>query len=803
MLRNYFKIAWRNLRKQPGFTFINVFGLAAGLICFTLIALWVNDELSYDRFNKHYDRIVRLTVTEQTETEVTASARTSALAAPVLQMNYPEVENAVRIERRGELVEHNSQQTMEPDILLTEPSFFDVFSYRLLRGNPITALRNPYSVVLTESTAKKYFNAADPLGQTLTIHMYDSTGRGAKYTVTGIVADPPRNAHFTFSMLGSFRTVEVAAPDYLNASGWKELKFYTYLLLKEEVSPQTLSSKLTRFHERYAGTRTRSEGAEYEHHLQHLCDIHLRSHLPREMASNGDINQIYIFSTIGLFILLLAGINYTNLATARSVSRAKEVGVKKVVGALKTELILQYLIESTCLALLALLVSGLVTLALQPFLYTLIGKNLSLLTSPGLLLFLAGITLVLGVLAGMYPAFVLSSFKPISVLKGTFKSSSKGVFLRQSLVVVQFVITLLLVISIVVIDSQLSYIKHKNLGYDPNALLFLRLNGNAEVVKGYEAFKDEVLANPIIAGVTTSNSAIVNGLETGSVETVDAGGKSVGITLSTLQADENYLNVHGIRIRAGRNLMPRTPGDSIQQVILNEQAVRNIGWKNAEAAIGKPFQLDGQPGTVVGVVENFHFNSLQHAIQPLAIASLDNYFSRITIKVNRGEVSQTVALIRSVWKKHFSGALFDYEFLDRLLTEQYRAEERFSTIVTYFSFLSLLIACLGLYGLITHTTAQRTKEIGIRKTLGATVNGIVVMLATDFLQLVVFASFIAIPLAWYLMSQWLQSFVYRIGLEWWMFAASVLLVLLIALLTVSFQSIKAALTNPVKSLRSE
>jgi putative ABC transport system permease protein len=799
MLRNYVKIAFRNLVKNKVFSSINIVGLSAGLMCFAFIALWVQDELSYDAFNQNYDRIVRLTTTKKTETGIAESAKTGVPMGRALLQDYEEVDNTVRLDRREEIVQYQNKQTLQPGIILTDPSFFNVFSYTLTRGNVATALTEPYSVILTESTAKKYFGNADPMGQSLTIYMYDSTGRGANYKVTGITPDPPRNAHFTFTMLGSFKTIEVTNPDVLTAAGWSDERCFTYLLLKKGVDYKAFSDKITQFYEKHVGERFAAWRSVYFYKLQPLGAIHLRSHLENEIASNGKLSQVYIFSTIGIFILLLAGINYTNLATARSVGRAKEVGIKKVVGAVKTQLIGQYLSESVFIASIGLVVSLLASVIIQPFFDQLTGKNLSLISSPTPLLFLAGITLFLGILAGIYPAFILSNFKPVSVLKGAFKSGSKGIALRKSLVVAQFVITLLLITSIVIIYAQMTYVKHKDLGYTKEALLYIRLNGNADVIKGYNAFNDELRTSPFVGGVATSRS----GQEISNAETIDRKGKPIQVRAARLQVDEAYLAVYGLKLVAGKNVTPRAIGDTVQQIILNEKAVKKMGLLHAEAAIGKPFRMDNQPGIVVGVVHDYHYRSLQHTIEPLAISLRDNYFSRITVKIDGREASRSLAFIEKVWAKHFPVALFDYDFVDLLLAEAYRAEERFSSIILTFSILSLLIACLGLYGLIAYSTAQKRKEISIRKTMGASVNGIVVMLSRDFLTLIVYACFIAIPIAWFLMNTWLEEFAYRISLSWWMFAGSIGLVLLVSLITVSFQTIKAALMNPVKSLRSE
>ncbi|MBA4852998.1 ABC transporter permease [Emticicia sp. BO119] len=803
LLKSNLKQFGRRIAREKTYAFLNIFGLSAGLTCFTFIALWVSDELSYDTFHTNYDRIVRITTTEKSETNVSQLARSGLPVAKALQQNYAEVENTVRMDIRGEIVQHDDKQTIEPYILLADPSFFQVFNYRLVRGNAATILKEPYTLLLTEMAAKKYFGSTDPIGKALKIFMYDSTGRGADYTITGIVADPPQNAHFTFSMISSFKTIEAARPNLLTAEGWRENRFFTYLLLKKGVDYEVLSDKISNFYQKQVGGKSNASQASYTYHLQALKDIHLKSHLERETRVNGDINKVYIFLSIGIFILLLAAINYTNLATARSAGRAKEISVKKVIGAVKTQLILHYLAESILFTLLALGMACLLSLFIQPFFYQLSGKDVSLFSSPLLLLFLVGVSVFLGILAGIYPAFVLSTFKPAVVLKGSFKSSAKGVMLRKSLVMSQFVITLLLVTSIVIMYAQMSYIKNKDLGYNKDALLFLRLNGNADVVSGFEAFKNELASSPLIGGITTFRSGIMNGIDAGPAETIDAKGKKVEINTAKILVDADYLSVYGVKLIAGKNFGINAGKDTIRKVILNESAVKKAGWHSPEDAIGKPFMMDNQAGMVIGVTKDFHFNSLQQTLMPLAIFPKEGYFSKVTVKLNGQNLSQGVSVVKAAWKKHFPVVMFDYDFVDTIIKEQYVASERFSSIILYFSLLSLIIACMGLYGLISYTTSQKTKEIGIRKVLGASVNSIVLLLSKDFLTLVVFASCIALPVAGYLMSQWLEDFAYRISFAWWMFMAPLALVLLVAAITVSFQAIKAAMIDPIKSLKIE
>ncbi len=803
MIKNYLKQTWRSLTKNKIFSILNIGGLAAGLTCFAFIALWVSDEISYDKFNKNYDRIVRLISTEKTESGISESAVSSAPMAKALKTDYAEVENSVRLRMREEIITYKNQQVLQPGILLTDPSFFNVFNYQITTGNVATALNEPYSIILTESTAKKYFGDTDPMGQTLMMNMYDSNSYGASYKVTGVMPDPPKNAHFTFNMLASFKTIEVANPDVLTVDGWGDNSFYTYLLLKKGVDAKAFSAKITQFYGKYIGELYNIWKSIYFYKLQPVADIHLRSNLQYEIGSNGNITQVYIFSTIGIFILLLAAINYTNLATARAAGKAKEIGIKKVVGAGKKQLILQYLSESVFTAIIALLLSFLFSFLLQPFFLDVTGKNLSSFSSPLLLIFLLVVTIFLGVLSGIYPATILSAFKPAVVLKGAFKSSDKGIVLRRTLVLSQFIITIILITGIVIIYSQMSYIKHKDLGFNKDALLFLKVHGNADVIKGYGAFKNELKNNTLVSGITTSNSMIGSGLSSGVSETIDNNGAPLQVNTSILRVDGDYFDVYGIKLLSGKGFIPNAVKDTIRQVILNKMAVKKFGWVNNESAIGKPFKMGDKRGIVVGVTNDFHFNSLQQDIEPLTIYPLEGHFSRITLKVDIKKASQVITSLENTWKKHFSSALFDYDFLSQQIKGKYQSEERFSKIFLCFSILSILLACLGLYGLISYAVVQKTNEIGVRKILGATAKSIALMLSKDYLKLVGLAFIIATPIAWFTMNKWLQDFAYRTTITWWMFAITGITVVFIALVTVSFQAIKAAIANPVKSLRNE
>ena len=804
MIKSFFLAGLRNLKKNKGYTLLNILGLSAGLTCFAFIAVWVKNELSYDRFNENANRIVRVVGKVTTEAESFEHAVSSVPMAKALRQDFPEVINTVRIDKNDAIVRYGDKQFSEDKILLTDPSFFQVFSYKLSKGNEITSLEEPFSIILTESMAKKYFGNEDPLGKSLMILLYDSTRRGALYRITGVIPDPPKNAHFGFNFLASFKTLEHAEPDLITEEGWGGNGYYTYVLLKDKKDIHKLESKLPAFVERHIGKKMKEWKMRYDYTLQPLTSIHLRSNRRYEIEPTGSMQYIFIFSTIGIFILLVAGINYMNLATARSAQRAKEVGIKKVLGARKTQLVLQYLTEAVIVSLLSLFVSFLFCQLLQPVLEQLTGKGISIFSEKGLLLFLTSIAVLLGLSSGLYPAFFLTAYNPVNVLKGSMLNPAGGISLRKALVVTQFTISVVMIAGILVVNSQLSYIQHKDLGYKKDALLALKVNGSGDVVKNFAAFKNSVLSSPLISGVTTSNSLLGSGLGNAGASTVNGEGKAITTSIYRLKVDQDYAKVHEMRIVAGRNFSENIIVDT-SSYILNLAAVKSLGWGKAENAINKPFSLGGDGGKVIGVINDFHFNSLQHAVEPLVIIPRmpGNGFSQITMRINMNRLKDVLKLVEVNWKKYFPEYNLEYSFVDKKLQEQYKSEERFAKFFLYFSALSLLIACLGLFGLTAYATQRRTKEIGIRKVLGASVSAIVTMISKDFLKLVLIASLIAVPLAWWLMNMWLNDFAYRINIEWWVFVIAGCSALLIALVTVSFQSIRAAVANPVKSLRSE
>lgn len=806
MFSNYFKIALRTLLRGKAYTALNVLGLTIGLTCFGLIAAWVMNELSYDRFHEKHERIYRIAGNVKTDAETFDQAVTAPPMAEALMRNYPEVENAVRLDMNDCIVRYGEKQFLEDGVLLADQSFFDMFDYRLSAGDPSTALREPYSLVLTKSIARKYFGAENPVGKIMSLYLYDPEGNGAPYKVTGVMPDPPKNAHFTFNMLGSFNTFYAANPDVRTWEWyWFNNGYYTYVLLKEGADPKAFERKLPGYAERYLGEKMRALKMFYTFSLQPLADIHLHSHLRYEIQPTSSMGTVYIFATVGVFILLIACINYMNLTTARSLSRAKEVGVKKVLGAVKPQLIRQFLVESTLVAAVALALSFIFMELLQPFFFDLTGKKIEPFFLNNLMLLLAGTTVLVGLLSGIYPAFFISMFRPAQVLKGSFKSSDSGIALRKGLVVVQFAIAIVLLVGISVVKSQMDFIRSKDLGFNKEELLVLDVNGFSEVQNGIQPFRDELLSQPSITGVTISRGLLVGGLSNSHIETVDGSGQAVSTSMYRHQVGYDYLEVYGMKLVAGRNFSPQAASDTVGGVyIVNEAAVRVLGWDDAQQALGKPFRAGNTMGTVIGVVRDFHFTTLQERIEPVAISpTRPNGFSRISIRLNTAQMAATIKFIEQAWHKHFPNALLQYSFFDERLERQYQAEKLFGKIFTVFVVLSLAIAGLGLFGLAAYAAEQRTKEIGIRKVLGASVANVIGLLSKDFVKLVLMANLLAWPIGWYTMNAWLQNFAYRISIGWWVFALSGGLALLIALLTISVQAFKAALANPVDSLRYE
>ncbi|MFN8353340.1 MAG: ABC transporter permease [Spirosomataceae bacterium] len=810
MIRNYLKIALRNLLKNKTSTLINITGLSIGMASCLLILMYVVDELSYDTFWPNGERVYRMVLERKYPGRATHYAIIPPSYAQSVKRELPEIEEAVRIFAGGgtTLIKVNNQTLEEKNILAADSTFFKVFQLPMLQGRADKALAEPNAVVLTEQTANRLFGTTNALGKTFEIIQGDTLH------VTGVCANMPFNAHFQFDFVRSVRGLRFAEqPNHVSFSA------ATYFLLKPHTSPAQVQAKFPTLVEKYAsGEVLRQFGVSFQEYLkagngyfyslQPLQSIHLYSHLEGEIGLNGSSTLVYIFLVIAAFVLLIACINFMNLATARSTERAKEVGIRKTLGSTKLQLAMQFLMESTLLSLFSLVVAMVLVALLLPMFNQLASKQLrleTLLTWQNTLLGLL-LTLLIGILAGLYPAGVLSSFKPMEVLKGKFFSKKQGYSLRNGLVVFQFAISIVLIISTIVVYQQLSFIQNKELGFSKDFVIHVQ--GGGFLGNRTEAFKTELHK---ISGVEqVGGSSSQPGQEGFFGITFRNGGDKETVTGKAMLADDGYLQTLQMQTLQGR-FFTKQFNDSLS-VILNEEAVKALNLKDP---IGKKImspdnfiQPDGTEVTytVVGVVKDFHFTSLHQRISPLFVLN-NRFFGRtsnvLAVRVSTGNFKGVIGAMERVWKQFLPEQPFHYSFFDQDLAQLYRHEQVSQQVFWIFSLLGIFIACIGLLGLASYITQQRTKEIGIRKLLGASVVGITAMLSKDFLRLVLMALLIASPLAWWAMSRWLEDFAYRIPIQWWIFVAAGALAVLIAALTVSYQAIKAAIVNPVKSLKSE
>ena len=789
MLKNYLIIALRNLRRHRAFSFINIAGLAVGMACALLILLYVQDELSYDQYHVNKDRMYRLVTGSGSDTYEAIAKVSGAWGAALLE-DLPDVEQVVRFRFMGPaLVSRGDTRFYEIGAFYVDPSVFEVFSFSLVAGDPQTALSQPNSIVLTRSIAKRYFGEEDPLGQTLT---FDSQ---RAWTVTGVMEDVPATSHFTFPFLVS----NLSEPDSLRYD-WVRNQHYTYLLLDENASPEAVEAKIPAVLTKYIGDEA---AAGFTPFLQPITRIHLHSNLFREMAANGNVAYVYIFSLVAFFIVLIACINFMNLTTARSVRRAKEVGVRKASGARRGVLIQQFLGESLLLSGLAMIVALVLVSLLLPAFNELTGKALSfgLLQNASLLLGLLGITLFVGVVAGSYPAFVLSSFRPAAVLKGERQGAGRA-GLRKGLVVFQFAISAFLIIAAGVVQNQLTFIQSKDLGFNREQIVTIPIRENP-MQEQYETFKEALLQQPGVVSVSASGN-LPGGGDWGIPLQPEGLTQEETPDMRILVVDQDFLDTYEMQIVAGRDFSGIQATPTHSAFLLNEEAARQLRWTDP---LGKQIgsaPIGLEPSPVVGVVKDFHFRSLHEAIMPLVFfIPQPNWFTVFSVRIRPDNIDETLAAMEATWTRFEPNHPFTYTFLDEQFAALYQSERQVATLLSYATGLAVLIACLGLFGLAAFTAEQRTKEIGVRKVLGASVPSLVVLLSKDFLKLVALALVLAAPIAYFAMHRWLDDFAYRVEISWWIFLTAGLAALLIALLTVSYQAIKAALADPVKSLRYE
>ncbi len=798
MLKNYLISTLRNLRSKKSYAITNLIGLTLGFVCFIVITSWVQGELGYDKFHDKSNRIHRITGLVTTPSDQFRQAVTSPPLAPALKNDLHAVAEAVRIDKNDAVVESKLIQFKEADILLTDPSFFKVFNFSLIAGNSEEALDDPYSLVISQSMAQKYFGDTDPLGQTLKLYLYDPEDKGAEYTVTGIIEDAPSNSHIQYNFLISFSTMETNFPEVV-AEGWFENFIYTYVLLRDKTDLSTVAQQLSEFTENHMGKEMQDSQMHYNYELQPIEDIYLYSDLRYDLGASGDIRYVIIFGTVGIFILLLGAINYINLATAFAIDRLKDAGIRKIHGATKLQLVGYYLVESVVLTGIAFFFSLLIIELFNPAISPIIGQDSIDIISSNIFYYLAGVALLTGLLSGILPSIYFSAVKPE---KYEVPFGGK-VVLRKGLVIFQFGITVVLLVGIFTINKQLEYIKTKDLGFDKQALITLSVNGSDEVQQNYQPFKHELVGYSGVSRVARSNTSIGNGLGNSMAISRDLHGHEIRGTVFRAGIDYDFIPTYGLELLTGRNFSEDYPTDSTKAFIVNEATVKAFGWESNNQAIGQPFQFIGRDGIIVGVVKNFNFSSLHNPVQPAALYLLNEGFSKITLKAANSSPAEILPIAESTWKKHFPGSVFEYDFVDDQLTHQYRAEQQFEELLFLFSSLSLVIACIGLYGLAGFSSKRRSKEIGIRKVLGASVSQITLMLNKEYARLILVAFLFGSVGAWFLMNNWLEQFAYRIELNAGLFLIAGGLAYIIALLAVSGHSIKAAHMDPVKTLQNE
>jgi len=788
MIKNYFKTAWRNLLQNKTFSLINIFGLALGMTCSLVIMLWLNDEMQKDKFHQNGKRLYRVMENQAYSGNVSTFDATPGILADNIVKDFPDIQMASQMLWEEEPLFSVGNTYDKEKGRYVERDFLRMFSFKLAKGDPATALARPDAVVISKNLADKYFKGQDPIGKMIRIDNTDNL------IVTGVLDEIPKSSSLTFDFLISFRQWR-KKNDW--AKEWDNNGPRCYVMLAPNASIDKVNAKIKNY------IKTKKKESNVELFLQNYGDSYLYSDWENGKQTGGRIEYVKIFSIVAIIILIIACINFMNLATARSLRRAREIGVRKVVGAGKRQLIGQFIGESLFVSFLAICFSLLIVMLLLPSFNTLTEKHLSLdLTDPSFLIVLLGLTLVTGIVSGSYPALFMSSLKPIIVLKGLLKFKSGATYFRKALVVFQFALSIILILGMIVIYRQIDYIHNKNLGFAKEDLLYMPLEG--ELQKTYPTFKEQLLRQPGIKYVTSAQSSP---LEVGSSTAgVRWPGKDTTklILFSNNPVTYDYIKAMGIQMVAGRDFSNEFGLDTMNYLV-NEAAAKKIGYKDP---VGKELTMWGDKGMIVGVMKDYHHNSLHVPIEPLILRLHKmswggTYWGNVIVRTEKGKTKQAIASMEKLFKQFNPGFPFKYYFTDDEIANRYKAEYTVSRLSRYFAFLAIFISCLGLFGLVTFTAEQKTKEIGIRKVLGASVTGIVGMLSKDFLTLVVIAAVIAFPIAWWAMHRWLNDFAYRVNIGWWVFVVAGVVALLIALLTISFQSVKAAIANPAKSLRTE
>lgn len=777
------------MKKHKSFSFINITGLAIGMACFMIIMLWVQDEFSYDKFHEKADHIYR--VAWKVSGDEKYSVATPAPLADVLKDECPEIINSTRLYMPQDILFKYKEQQFEEKVFFADSRFFEIFTFPFIHGNPETALDEPSSIICTEDMAKKYFPEENPIGNVLTLKLSDM--EEYDLIVTGIIKNIPRNSHLQTNSFISLNFWTILR----NRNHWSDYYTKTYLLIRENQKIEPVKENIGKCIQKYMNEGRQANPQVF---LQPLKKVHLYSDFLWDISGHGDIKYVYLFSVIALFILIIACINFMNLSTARSIKRAREIGLRKVVGANRIKIIFQFLGESFFYILFAFIISIILVEMFLPHLGEWTGKKLAVDYFNGR--FITG-AIVIGFLTGMiaagYPAFFLSSFEPVKTLKQNRNAASKGNILRKMLIALQFSLSIIIIIGSMVVSNQLTYIRNANLGYNKENLISIRMRDGMGVK--YETVKRDLMQNPNVISATANEFGNIQGTNSISWEGKKA---NENVNVQVYRVDYDFLKTVNVEMMKGRFYSKEFTTDATEAYVINEAAVKAMDIKSP---IGKQFQLWGYRGKIIGVIKDFHFKSLHDEIEPLILwpNTEKNFgnFEHLTVRIKSDDIFNTIRSIENIWKKHSPDYPFEYQFFDETIDTQYRFEQRVSKIFNMFTVLAIFISCMGLLGLVCLFTEQKTKEIGVRKVLGATDSGIVVMLSKDFAKWILLANIIAWPIAFYAMNKWLQNFAYRIDLTIWPFLLSALLALLIALFTVSWQAVRAARANPVESLRYE
>jgi len=800
MLRNFFITAYRNLARYKTFTLLNVLGLTIGIMVCLVIGVWLERELSFDNFHPNGKQIFRVSNTFKSESESFSQAGSGTAFGAQLPKQLSSVQSACRVFTETFKVKSANDQFIESNCIIADSNFFSFFGFGLINGKKETVLLNADQLVLSEKLAIKYFgNAANAVGRNLLI---DSE---YPMTVTGVCKDPPPNSHIQFDLVVAYAQLKKRATEQWHfdidnfwVGGWP----YTYVQVADPAKWKETEKQINEVAARFSAKEWKENKMSYTYFLQPVTDIHLKSHLRYDAANNGSLARVNVFSIVGIIVLLLACINYINLTTAGAIRRAKETSVRKVVGATKVQLVRQFFLET-------LLVSGISVLAgvvcmqlLLPAFSDWTGQQYRFYLTATNIAVIAGFAILISAIAGVYPAMILSSFKPAISLKGNFSLSRRGNFIRKSLVVFQFTISIALIASLIIISQQMDFIRNKSLGFNGNAVIEVKFYGENSVNNQYASLRNKLLTSPYILNISRHNQNVVGGLGNGWTTTENLQGEEISTSSYAMNVDTSFFSVYDMKLVAGRFFSADFPTDTTKSLIVNEAAVRTFGWQKPENAIGKRFGKGDDQQMVVGVVKDFNFESLHKPVEALRIGYARGG-STLSLKIDTRHTDEALNHLKKVWTASVPEVPLQYAFIDEKINQQYGNENKMQGIFYAFGGLSLLIACLGLFGLSIYVVERKVKEIGIRKVLGASVPGLVNLLSKDFLKLVLIAIVIATPLSWIFMNEWLKDFAYRININWIVFIAAGCTAIVIALITISFKAIQAAIANPVKSLRTE